>query len=166
MNVVNFVTCVVTMGQDTIEEVSAKLKNFVGVESSACVTAINRDAVRKFNEAVVGDPIEGPAVIKFSSQNSSDNLDRVPPTFLRSLTSGHFDEEMSIDLPNILDGGSEWEYFSKVEIGDEIAVSTLLHNVTLKETRSGKMLFIIWDIKYSNCDDNLVATQRATEIRY
>jgi hypothetical protein len=166
MNVVNFVTCVVTMGQDTIEEVSAKLKNLIGVESSSYVTTIERDAVRRFNEAVVGDPIEGPAVIKFSSHDSSKNLDRVPPTFLRSLRSGHFDEELSIDLPNILDGGSEWEFFSLLEIGDEVSVSALLHNVTLKETRSGKMLFIIWDIKYSNCDDNLVATQRATEIRY
>ena len=72
------------------------------------------------------------------------------------------------DLPfnRLLDGGSEWEYFQPVRPGDRITAVTLIVDVFDRAGRSGQMLFVITETRYTNQFGELVATQKSTSIKY
>ena len=71
-----------------------------------------------------------------------------------------------IQLENILDGGSEWEYIMNVFVGDTITSSTIIKSVTQRNTKVGTSVFVIGQTSYSNQDNVLIATQKFTYIKY
>jgi len=127
---------------------------------------VERGAIRRFAEAI-GDP------------NPLFNDDRearktrfgamiAPPTFCRSMGSPVPD----LELPGMgkefrgLDGGSDWEYFHPIRVGDRISVQTRLADLRESEGRLGSMVFITMETTYTNQFGEVCATQRSTAIRY
>ncbi|HUY26408.1 MAG TPA: MaoC family dehydratase N-terminal domain-containing protein [Candidatus Binataceae bacterium] len=127
---------------------------------------VERGAIRRFAEAI-GDP------------NPLFNEDRearktrfgamiAPPTFCRSMGSPIPD----LELPGMgkefrgLDGGSDWEYFHPIRVGDRISVQTRLADLRESEGRLGSMVFITMETTYTNQFGEVCATQRSTAIRY
>jgi len=127
---------------------------------------VERGAIRRFAEAI-GDP------------NPLFNEDRearktrfgamiAPPTFCRSMGSPVPD----LELPGMgkefrgLDGGSDWEYFHPIRVGDRISVQTRLADLRESEGRLGSMVFITMETTYTNQFGEVCATQRSTAIRY
>ena len=66
----------------------------------------------------------------------------------------------------MLAGGSEYEYFQVVRPGDLITAKVKLADAYERERKTGKMLFLVIEITYTNQRGEVVATERSTPIRY
>ena len=136
----------------------------IGIEGKPATLEVEKGAVRKFAEAV-GDP--NPLWNDEGAARKSRYGGLVaPPTFLRSVH--HERPQLPFDFPftRLLDGGSEWEYFGPVRVGDRITAVARIVDVSERSGRMGTMLFIVSEITYTNQFDELVATQRNTLISY
>ena len=90
-----------------------------------------------------------------------------PPTFLRSLDAGPATAVFESPYPDLLDGGSEWEYARPVRAGDRITVTQTLVDVAEKSGRLGPMLLTTcWQTRYVDDGGATVATQRNTLVYY
>lgn len=145
--------------------ITDSMHSAIGTESPALITEIEAGAIRKFAEAI-GDsnPLYRD---KFFAEKSPHGNIIAPPTFLRSLEIELVEVPETASLENLLDAGSEWEYFGLVRVGDQITATTIL--VDLKERSSkaiGQMLMISYETRYKDHLGTLVAKQRSTFIRY
>jgi acyl dehydratase len=145
--------------------ITDSMRRAIGTESPALTTEIEAGAIRKFTEAI-GDsnPLYRD---KLFAEKSPYGSIIAPPTFLRSLEIKLVEVPGTASLENLLDAGSEWEYFGPVHAGDLITAITLL--VDLKERSSkaiGQMLMISYETSYKDHSGTLVARQRSTFIRY
>ena len=89
-----------------------------------------------------------------------------PPTFVRLLSPGAHKATYTIPYREVLDGGSEYEYFAPIRVGDTITSTVTLVDVFEKPGRLGLLLFRINETRYVNQFGQLVATQRSTSINY
>jgi acyl dehydratase len=89
-----------------------------------------------------------------------------PPTFLRSVSGEGRELFEESGLENVLDGGSEWSYFTSVYPGDHITAVTTILDLTERDGRLGRMVFVASETVYTNQFDQIVAKQRSTIIRY
>jgi acyl dehydratase len=76
---------------------------------------------------------------------------------------------VEIDVPvpahRTVGGGSTYEIFQRVKVGDTITVKSALKDVFTKEGRSGRLYFIIVETEFFNQKDELVAKETATYIK-
>ncbi len=127
---------------------------------------VERGAIRRFAEAI-GDsnPLFND---ELASRNTRFGGMIAPPTFYRSMGS----PIPNVDLPGMgsqfrgLDGGSDWEYFHPIRVGDRISVQSRLADLRESEGRLGPMVFIVMETTYTNQFGEVCATQRSTAIRY
>ena len=126
----------------------------IGVESDARIYRVDPSAIRRFAEAV-GD------------KNIVYELEHIaPPTFLR-----YFDEvppflEFPMPYTNILDGGSDWEFYEPVHAGDEITSTTEVTKIFEKTGALGHMIFVVHKHRYTRSDSVQIAQQLSTTIYY
>lgn len=141
--------------------ITEELRNLLDVEVGPQVYEIEKGMVKKFTEAI-GD---------------SNPLwrDMAPPTFLAALLLEELfsplDSSSKImaatrHLTRILNGGNELEYYQPIKVGDVISVTGRLVNLRERESRAGKMFFLIMEMTYKNQNGELVAKVRNTIIRY
>jgi hypothetical protein len=70
-------------------------------------------------------------------------------------------------LQNVLDGGTETEYFGDICAGDTLRVVQRLAGLDVRESRSiGRMLIVTSETSYTNQDGELVAKQRSQALFY
>ena len=136
----------------------------LGVKTGPIVLEVEKGAVRRFAEAV-GDasPLYNDEV---AARNSRHGGLLAPPTFLRSLRLDRPTLPFEVPFQRLLDGGSDWEYFEPVRVGDRITGVAQIADVSERSGRLGAMLFTILEFTYTNQFDELVATQRNTLISY
>ena len=136
----------------------------IGTEGKPGMLEVEKGAIKRFAEAV-GDtsPLWNDEA---AARKSAFGGLTAPPTFLRSVRVERPELPFSIPFERLLDGGSEWEYFEPVRVGDRITATARTLNVSERSGRLGTMLFIITEITYKNQLDELVATQHTTSIRY
>ena len=125
--------------------------------------------------------VEKGAIVKFAEAIGDDNplwTDEIiarkgkyggliaPPTFLRSIRIDR--PELPFDLPftRLLDGGSDWEYFQPVRVGDQITAKSEITDLQERAGRMGLMIIMTNLITYINQFQEVVATQTNTSIRY
>jgi len=149
------------MGNSIVTDQARKM---IGRESAPHTVEIERGAIRRFAEAI-GDP--NPI---FNDEKRA-RLTRLggmvaPPTFCRSLGGGFFNVPLNMQTFRGLDGGSEWEYFEPIRVGDRITVVSRLAEVRESQGRLGPMVFIVSETRYTNQFDQLCVIQRSTTIRY
>jgi hypothetical protein len=70
-------------------------------------------------------------------------------------------------LRNVLDGGTETEYFADICAGDTLTVSSAVSDLAVKESKAtGKMLVITTETTYVNQSGTVVAKQRSQGLFY
>jgi acyl dehydratase len=127
---------------------------------------VERGAIRRFAEAI-GDPNP---LFNDEQRARETRFGGIiaPPTFCRSMGSPIPDVRVPAlgDSFRGLDGGSDWEYFKPIHVGDRITVQTKLVDLKESEGRLGPMIFITMETSYTNQFGEVCATQRSTAIRY
>lgn len=136
----------------------------IGVQSNPLTMEVEKGAIMKFAEAI-GDnnPLWTDEVLARKSKYGGLIT---PPTFLRSIRNER--PELPFDLPftRLLDGGSDWEYFQPVRVGDHITATSQITDLQERSGRMGLMIIMTNLITYFNQFKEVVATQTNTSIRY
>ena len=136
----------------------------VGIVSKPAILEVEKGAVQRFAEAV-GDanPLWNDEA---AARQSRYGGIIAPPTFLRSVRLERPQLPFDVPFNRLLDGGSEWEYFEPVRVGDRVTAVSRIMDVSERSGRLGAMLFTVAETTYTNQLGELVATQRNTLIRY
>lgn len=121
-------------------------------EIQPAVMEVERGHLRRFAEAI-GDESERWA-------------DTAPPTFLRAMLSELPSAPELEAFPQMLDGGSDWEYGTPVRVGDTITAITRFAGVNQRTIGVGPAVFLQLETRYTNQNGEWVATQKNTLIRY
>ncbi|HCE75008.1 MAG TPA: MaoC family dehydratase [Dehalococcoidia bacterium] len=157
-------------GRDEVSEsvITKEMKDAIGVESDPVVYQIEEGAILRFAEAI-GDtnPI-------FNDKNEASKTKYggivAPPTFLRSIAHVKAPEpkvQVKSPYPANVDGGSEWEYFEPIKVGDTITATSYLADINeRKGGKFGSMLIMVRETKYINQHGTVAALQRTTGISY
>ncbi len=136
----------------------------IGLESSPVTMEVEKGAIARFAEAI-GDP--NPVYNDEAAARKSQYGGLVaPPTFLRSVRGVNLELPFDLSFSRRLDGGSDWEYFQPVRVGDRITAVARISELTERSGRLGAMVFMTTVTTYTNQFDEVVATQTNTLIAY
>ena len=141
------------------------MRRTIGTATAPRTIEIEKGAIRRFAEAI-GDtnPLYQDET---AARRSRFGGIIASPTFLRSIQIDRPELPLKNPLERLLDAGSEWEYFQPVRPGDRITVVTRLVDLVERTSRTiGEMLMTTYESIYTNQLNQVVATQRATFIRY
>ena len=127
-------------------------KALMAREIQPAVIEVERGHLRRFAEAI-GD-------------GSERWTDTAPPTFLRTMLSELPSAPELEAFPQMLDGGSDWEYGVPVCVGDTITATTRFASVNQRTIGVGPAVFLQLETRYTNQDGEWVGTQKNTLIRY
>jgi len=144
--------------------ITKQMRDAIGVESVPVINDVEKGAIVKFAQAIEDDnPI-------FNYENIARQTRFggliAPPTFLRSMNVGKANPTVNSPYTANLDGGSEWEYFEPVRVGDQISVTQYLSDISERRGSLGNMLFMVRETKYTNQFGTIVALQRTIGISY
>ena len=144
--------------------ITKQMRDAIGIESDPVINDVEKGAVVKFAQAIEDDnPVFSNATV--AKQTRFGGI-IAPPTFLRSMKIGQPKPTVNSPYTANLDGGSEWEYFEPVKVGDQISVTQYLSDISERRGSLGNMLFMVRETKYTNQFGNVVALQRTTGISY
>ena len=136
----------------------------IGTESPPVTLEVEKGAIARFSEAIE-DP--NPLYIdEVAARRSRYGGIIATPTFLRNLRTERLELPFEEKFQRVLDGGSEWEYFEPVRVGDRITAVNRVTDVSERTGRLGPMIFVSTVTTYTNHLDQVVATQKSTLIRY
>ena len=158
-------------------EITDEMKSKIGFESGPWVCEVTSTSVRAFARGVgYTDPVyyDEEAAKKAGYRNIP-----APPTYLGTpiFIPGQSDDTFSFPpgsmvdinhgLPNLLDGGTETEYFDTICAGDNLTCVTKLADLFTKESKgTGTMLITATEATFTNQDGKVVAIQRSQGIFY
>tara|TARA_B100000749_G_C18407603_1_gene457638 strand:+ start:965 stop:1438 length:474 start_codon:yes stop_codon:yes gene_type:complete len=144
--------------------ITKEMQNAIGIESYPQAYDVEKGAIRKFAEAIED---QNPIYTDEKKACESGYLGIIaPPTFLRSMEPGTVKSPIRIPYTEMLDGGSEWEYFEPVHVGDQITVTSKIADLKESTGKLGPMLFKTDETKYINQLNQIVARQTNTLIYY
>jgi acyl dehydratase len=153
---------------DTESVITQKMKDAIGVESDPVIYEIEKGAIQRFAEAI-GDTNP---IFNNDEEASKTPYEGIvaPPTFLRSVAHVKTPEpKIQVTSPYSanVDGGSEWDYFEPIRVGDTITATTYLSDINeRKGGKFGNMLIMVRETKYINQHGRVAALQRTTGISY
>ena len=113
-------------------------------------------------------PVEEGKVREFAIAVGDDDQRSVPLTF--SAVAGHWRDQaamvelLSLDLNQVVVGGSEWEYHSPVAVGDRLHGQRVVRDVEHKQRPNGTMTLITLETRLHRGDGELAVVQRDTVI--
>jgi len=158
-------------------EIRDEWRALIGIESEPWTHEVTTTSVRGFARGVGYTDLVyfDEAVARAAGYRSLP----CPPTYLGTPVfipgrssdtfSGPKEGGPSIDhgLPNLLDGGTETEYFDDICAGDTLTVTSKVSDLAIREGRStGKMLIVTRETTVVNQNGKRVATQRGQGIFY
>ncbi len=150
------------MAGDTL--ITDELRKTIGVAKQSTTIEMEKGMLRQFVDAI-GDPNPLWSDEEHAKKSQYGGI-TFPPGILAASLMGGSGPWLDIPLQRILDGGSEWEFFEPIRPGDVITVVGTIGDLRERQGSVGKMLFIISDIEWKNQKGEVVATGRATLIRY
>ena len=89
-----------------------------------------------------------------------------PPTYVRLFKANKLDQEFPEPFSNLVDGGSSYNFYEHIYVGDKISVVSKLKDLFVKTGKKGNMLFKLTLISYTNQKNKLVTTQEVITITY
>jgi hypothetical protein len=158
-------------------EITDDMRAVIGIESAPWTHEVTTTSVRGFARGVGYTDLVyfDEAAAKSAGYRSLP----CPPSYLGTpifipgessdTFSGPKDSGPSIDhgLPNLLDGGTETEYFDDICAGDTLTVTSKVSDLAIREGKStGKMLIVTRETNVVNQDGKLVASQRGQALFY
>lgn len=143
----------------------AEMEKLVGLESAPVTYDVEKGHVKRFAEAI-GDT--NPAYKdEEAAKKGRHGALIAPPTFCRALFSGSLpDAQAKTPYKRVLDGGSEWEYFEPVRVGDKVSVTAKYGGFKLRQGSMGEMLFVTMIQSYKLQNGKVACTQTSTRILY
>ena len=145
--------------------VLAEFKKLVGQQMEPEVWEAGREHIKWFAQAI-GDPNSLWQDKAYAAKSRYKNI-IAPPLFL--VDSGLVKlvgrlVDMAPHLANI-NGGTEIEYFRPIEAGDTITTVAKLADAQMKTGKAGSLIFLVFEVTYTNQRGELVAILRNTFIR-
>ena len=145
--------------------VLAEFKKLVGQQMEPEVWEAGREHIKWFAQAI-GDPNPLWQDKAYAAKSRYKNI-IAPPLFL--VDSGLVKlvgrlVDMAPHLANI-NGGTEIEYFRPIEAGDTITTVAKLADAQMKTGKAGSLIFLVFEVTYTNQRGELVAILRNTFIR-
>ena len=142
-----------------------EFKKLVGQQMEPEVWEAGREHIKWFAQAI-GDPNPLWQDKAYASKSRYKNI-IAPPLFL--IDSGLVTlvgrlVDMAPHLANI-NGGTEIDYFRPIEAGDTITTVAKLADAQLKKGKTGSLIFLVFEVTYTNQREELVAILRNTFIR-
>ncbi|MEE8470261.1 MAG: MaoC family dehydratase N-terminal domain-containing protein [Dehalococcoidia bacterium] len=155
-----------------VSQVVDELRGLVGIMTQPVVNEVERGAIRRYAEAVgesnplytdvdyarnsrYGEVISPPGFFGWPTRVSSAVMEVMGALFGVLFKAG---------LIRILDAGREYEFFLPVRAGDMLAWYAKFADVTEREGKTGKMVFLTTEITYVNQNGDQVARARQTFI--
>jgi len=158
-------------------EITDAMRALIGVESKPWTHEVTTTSVRAFARGVgYTDRVYYDVA---AAQAAGYRSLPCPPTYLGTPVfipgessdtfSGPKDDGPTLDhgLPNLLDGGTETEYFADICAGDTLTVTSSISDLAVREGKTtGQMLIVSRETRVVNQDGELVARQRGQAIFY
>jgi acyl dehydratase len=147
------------------DSVLNEFKKLVGQQMEPEVWEAGREHIKWFAQAI-GDPNPLWQDKAYAEKSRYKNI-IAPPLFL--IDSGLVKlvgrlVDMAPHLANI-NGGTEIEYFRPIEAGDTITTVAKLADAQLKTGKTGSLIFLVFEVTYTNQRGELVAILRNTFVR-
>ena len=142
-----------------------EFKKLVGQQMEPEVWEAGREHIKWFAQAI-GDSNPLWQDKAYAAKSRYKNI-IAPPLFL--VDSGLVKlvgrlVDMAPHLANI-NGGTEIEYFRPIEAGDTITTVAKLADAQLKTGKTGSLIFLVFEVTYTNQRGELVAILRNTFVR-
>ena len=136
----------------------------IGQKSAPTTVEVEKGAIIKFAQAIEDDnPIYNDE--KAARESRYGGL-IAPPTFLRSVGVDRPEYPFEMPFNRLLDGGSDWEYFHPIRVGDRITAISEIADINERTGRMGLMIITSIVVTYRNQFDQIAAKQTNTSIRY
>jgi acyl dehydratase len=130
------------------------------------------------------EPVDAGKIRRFAKSLGLDNplyydidhgLPVAPPTYLFSMNHdslGEFDESgrpvqrISLPLPfgPAMRGGNKYQFFRSVRVGDQVGMKRKVTDLKEKQGRTGVLLFLTYDVHYTNQNSDLLGINTETLI--
>lgn len=78
------------------------------------------------------------------------------------LAKGLFDPELALNMPMLVHGEQEFEFFKVVKPGDKITTTSKIANIFQKQGRSGSLDFVVLESESKNQNGELVSKGKWT----
>jgi len=153
------------MGNSLITE---EMKAAIGVESEPSVYEIEKEAIRRWTDAI-GDQNPLYHDEEFAKKQGYRSL-VAPPIFIRHysfpLIQGKTRAHIMIPLKRQVAGSDGVEVFKTLQAGDKVYQTTKITEIVEKEGRLGKMLIVTSDTLVRSETGEIIAIGRHIEIYY
>ena len=142
------------------------LKALLNVEQPAQVWDAEKGIISKLAEAI-GDPNPLYTDLDYAKESRHETIIGPPLYLIDPGLIRMADLLINVDcpLPAFINGGTELEYFKPIKLGDTITTVAKLVNLTEKDGRNGKLLFMTAEVTYTNQDGELVSKCTNTFVR-
>jgi acyl dehydratase len=137
--------------------ITEDLKKMLGVSQEPEVWEAEKGIIKRLAEAI-GDPNPLYSDLEYA-KNSRYGTIIGPPLYLIDpglIKMADRLIEAECPLPAFINAGTELEYFKSIRLGDTITTVAKLVDLTEKEGRNGKLLFMTVEVTYTNQDNELV----------
>ena len=161
-----------------------EVTKLIGQAGEVRVFEVEKGAIKRFTDAVddpnplywneeyarnsrYGSIIAPPGFIStpwLSGRVTKWEKENAPPSDLRAQLRPAL-EKAGYTNPAGVDAGIEYEFFLPVRAGDTIAASAMIKEITEREGRTGKMVFVITETTYTNQNAEIVAKSRGIGIQ-
>ena len=150
-----------------VSGITQEMRELLGVETEPVTCEVEKGMIKSFAQAIDDDnPLWQDE--EYAKKTRYGGI-IAPPTFPTALsTSALFDKFLLMEGPyeRLLNGGNELEYFQPIRPGDVISATAKIANLRERESKTGKMLFMIIEVTYKNQRGEVAAKERDTIIRY
>ena len=146
--------------------ITEELGNMVGVEAEPEVFEVEKGHIRRFAEAV-GDPNPLWRDEAYARKSRYGSI-IAPPMFLQDEGKNKFADRlmaMPLPLPGFLNGVLEVEFHQPMMPGDVITTRAKLADLHEKQGKTGKLIFMVVEVTFTNQRGELVSISRNTFIR-
>jgi acyl dehydratase len=171
--------------------ITPEIKALIGLEGEpqTCCEPVERSEVRRFAQAVMDDDpifwndayvkqtryggvVAPPLFPLFAHRHPPGSPDPLATAatdpdfdgFVGLLTTGLPPVPLPT-LPRLLNGGNEVEFYQLPKLGDRITARAKYLDIYEKTGRSGTMVFIVVETRYTNQQDEVLMISRLTLIR-
>ena len=154
-----------------------EVTNFIGKRGDVRITEVDKGAIRRYAEAIDDpNPLYGDDEY---ARNSRYGSIIAPPGFWGWKTKwaqsegGYADPKGGLVAalakagftnPAAVNVGEEYEFFCPIRPGDTLIATSEITDISEREGRTGKMVFIITETTYVNQNGDVVARTRGTMI--
>lgn len=156
------------MAQDSV--ITDEMRSLVGVESEPSVFEIEKEAIRRWAEAI-GDANPLYHDEEYARKSQYGGI-IAPPGFIGNYV---YPVKVGKPAPRVpspfsmgLAGGNEYEFFKPIRAGDVLTATTKLADLYERQGRPeiGRMLFQVVETTYKDQKGEVVAKARFTSISY